>query len=206
MGRRIGDERRGARETLGGVALAVALLAAGYALAFDWNPDTFPTGDHSYTWEIASQGDNGPEIATMTVDIRQQGDSYATTTTLSVTQSGIAHDELSGAALGGSMMGMLGFGPMMMFYGPAFMILPMMLGNEDIHVRQEPIRVMGMGSLVMDHSETVAGHECVVISFRPDDDSTAPMEFALAEDLPFPCFSSYGEDTDKVSVRLVNAE
>lgn len=185
---------------------ATAVLAAGGAFAFQWNPDAFPTGDHSYSWEITTQGDQGPEVATMTVDIAQKGDTYDTTTTLSVTQSGVAHDDLSTAALGGSMAGMLGFGPMMMFYGPAFMILPMMIGDEDIHVRQEPMRVMGMGSLVMDHSETVAGHECVVIRFEPDDDSGSPMEFALAEDLPFPCFSSYGGDADKVTIRLTEAK
>jgi len=188
------------------VLVVTAVLAAGAAFAFQWNPDAFPTGNHSYSWEITTQGDQGPEVATMEVAIQQKGDTYDTTTTLSVTQTGLSHDDLSGAALGGSMMGMLGFGPMMMFYGPAFMMLPMMLGDEDIHVRQEPVRVMGMGSLIMDHTESVAGHECVIIRFEPDDSSGPAMEFALAEDLPFPCFSSYGEDADQVSIRLTKAE
>ncbi|MEJ2291195.1 MAG: hypothetical protein P8Y05_05695 [Deinococcales bacterium] len=186
------------------VMTVVALLAAGSAFAFKWNPDAFPTGSHSYTWEMTVDSADGPQSATITVDITQKGDSYDTATTLKTTQTGVAHDDLSSAVLGGSMMGALAFGPMMVFYGPAFMMLPMLLGQEDIHVRGEPVRVAGMGSIYMDKSETIAGHECVVMRLEMDDGS-APVEMALAEDLPFPCYSQYGDEGDRTSIRLIEA-
>ncbi|MEJ2287414.1 MAG: hypothetical protein P8Y02_02015 [Deinococcales bacterium] len=186
------------------VMTVVALLAAGSAFAFKWNPDAFPTGSHSYTWEMTVDSGDGPQSATITVDITQKGDSYDTATTLKSTQTGVAHDDLSSAVLGGSMMGALAFGPMMVFYGPAFMMLPMLLGQEDIHVRSEPVRVAGMGSIYMDKSETIAGHECVVMRLEMDDGS-APVEMALAEDLPFPCYSQYGDEGDRTTIRLVEA-
>ena len=186
------------------ILTAVALLAAGTAFAFKWNPDAFPTGSHSYTWEMTVDGENGPQSATITVDITQKGKSYDTATTMKMTQTGVAHDGLSDAVLGGSMMTALAFGPLMMFYGPAFMMFPLLLGNKDIHVRSEPISVAGMGTITMDKSETVAGHECVVLRLQTDDES-APVEMALAEDLPFPCYSQYGDEGDRTTIRLIEA-
>ncbi len=186
------------------IIAAVALLATGIALAFEWNMDSFPAGDHSYTWEMSVEGGDAPQAVTITMDITQNGDSYDTATTMRVEQTNVAQEDLSSAALGGSMMGAMAFGPMMMFYGPAFMMLPMLLGQEDIHVRSEPVRVAGMGSIYMDHSETVAGHECVVLRLELDDGS-APIEMALAEDLPFPCFSQYGDEGDRTTIRLTEA-
>ncbi|MEJ2358893.1 MAG: hypothetical protein P8Y13_12580, partial [Deinococcales bacterium] len=89
------------------VMTVVALLAAGSAFAFKWNPDAFPTGSHSYTWEMTVDSGDGPQSATITVDITQKGDSYDTATTLKSTQTGVAHDDLSSAVLGGSMTGAL---------------------------------------------------------------------------------------------------
>lgn len=184
---------------------AVALLAAGTAFAFTWNPDAFPTGNHSYTWEMTVDGSDGAQSATITVDITQKGKSYDTATTMKMTQTGVAHDDLSSAVLGGSMMGALAFGPMMVFYGPAFMMLPLLLGKEDIHVRSEPVRVAGMGSITMNKSEKIAGHDCVVLRLEMDDGS-APVEMALAKDLPFPCYSQYGDKGDQTTIRLIKAD
>ena len=187
------------------VMAAVALLAAGSAFAFTWSPDAFPTGNHSYTWEMTVEGGDAPQKATIGLDIVQKGDSYDTTTTMKVTQTGVAHADLANAALGGSFLGTLGIGPMMVFYGPAFMMLPMLLGKEDIHVRSDPVRVAGVGTIHMDKSETVAGHTCVVLRLELDDGS-APVEMALAEDLPFPCYSQYGDAGDRTTIRLISAK
>ncbi len=184
--------------------VVVAFLATGSALAFTWNPDNFPTGNHSYTWEMTVDQGNGPEKATISVDIVQKGSSYDVTTTTKVTQSGVAHDDLASAALGGSMSGALAIGPMMVFYGPSFTMLPMLLGNEDIHVRKDPVRVAGMGSIYMDKSETIAGHQCVVLRLVMDDGSP-PIQMGLAADLPFPCFSQYGDTGDQTTIRLIQA-
>ena len=187
------------------VMAAFALLAGGSALAFNWSPDNFPTGSHSYTWEMSVEGGDGPQKATIGLDITQNGDSYDTTTTMKVTQTGVAQGDLASAALGGSMLGAMGLGPMMVFYGPTFMMLPMLLGNEDIHVRSEPVRVAGIGTIHMDKSEQVAGHTCVVLRLELDDGS-APIEMALAEDLPFPCYSQYGDEGARTTIRLTKAD
>ncbi|HKI58207.1 MAG TPA: hypothetical protein VKA00_03180 [Trueperaceae bacterium] len=183
----------------------VALFAAGSAFAFTWNPDSFPPGSHSYTWTMTVDQGDGPQTATITIAITQKGDTYDTTTTTQVTQTGVAKEDLSSAALGGSMMGTLAIGPMMVFYGPAFMMLPALLGNEDIHVRSEPVRVAGMGSIYMDKAETYAGHKCVVLRLQMDDGSP-PIEMALAEDLPFPCYSKYGEEGDQTTLELTQVK
>ena len=184
---------------------AVAVLAAGSAFAFTWSPDAYPGGSHSYTWEMTVDQGDGPQTATISVDIVQKGDSFDTSTTTKVTQTGVAKGDITSAALGGSMLGALAIGPMMVFYGPAFMMLPALLGNEDIHVRSDPVRVAGVGSIHMDKTETIAGHQCVVLRLEMDDGSP-PVEMALAEDLPFPCYSKYGEEGNQTSIRLVKAE
>lgn len=184
--------------------LVVALLVVtSHSLAFNWNIDQWPEGDQAYTLEFR-QGDSG-EVVTMSIVVTDQDGLYDVTTTMTVNQTGIAQSDLGSAAYGGNALGMFALGPMA-FYGPAFMMLPMMLGQEDIRVREEPMRVMGMGSITMERSETIAGYECVVVSFSPDNDPDAVMEFALAETLPFPCYSKYGSGSDAVEIRLVSAE
>ena len=181
----------------------LVVFGLGSALAFEWNIDQWPEGDQTYTLEIR-QGDSG-QVVTMTIVATNQGDTYDVATTMNITQTGVAQDELSSAAYGGNALGMFAFGPMV-FYGPAFMMLPMMLGQEDIRVREEPMRVMGIGSITMDRTEMVAGRECVVLSFTADNEPDVVMEFALAENLPFPCYSRYGSGSDAVEIRLISAE
>ncbi len=185
------------------IFLALLLFAlAGGALAFKWNIDTWPEGDQAYTLEVR-QGEDG-EAVTLDIMIDETDGSYNVRTTMTVDQSNVAYDELSTMAYGGSFLGMFALGPMV-FYGPAFMVLPMMIGNEEIAVRSEPMRVMGVGNVYMERTETVAGFECVVLRLEFDDDPSNQMEFALAENLPFPCYSRYGSGDEAVEVRLVRA-
>ena len=187
------------------IFIALALLFASWASAFTWDPIAFPEGNQRYVFEITVEGSDGPAVSTLDYQVVQTGDTYETVSTLTVRSSGVTQDELSDAMFGGEALATFGFGPMLAFYGPAIFMLPMMLGTEDIHVRSEPIRVAGMGSLIMDHSEQFAGIECVVIEFVPDDGSSS-MQFALAEGLPFPCYSSYGDEGSRTIVRLIQAE
>lgn len=54
-------------------------------------------------------------------------------------------------------------------------------------------------------SVQMAGYECVVIRLEmPQQDGD--FEFALAEDLPFPCFSRYGSGEGAFQMRLLSAE
>ncbi len=187
------------------IVLAISLLYASWAAAFTWDPSTFPAGNQRYTFEISVEGEDGPAVSTLDYQVTQNGDTYDTVSTLTVRNDGVSQDELSDAMFGGDALMTFGFGPMMAFYGPAIFLLPMMLGSEDIHVRSEPVRVAGMGSIYMDRSEQIAGHECVVLRFVPDDGSSE-MEFALAEGLPFPCYSSYGDEGSRTTMRLIHAE
>ncbi len=177
------------------------------AFAFQWTPFEFPAGDQSYTLEVrTSSAGESDQVITIDVDVTEQNGLYNIDTRYNFNQTGVSFDDLGEAVLGGSMFGMFAFGPMMM-YGPSFMFLPMMLGNEDISVRSEPMRVMGMGRVYMDEAIEVAGRECVVIRLELDESPDDPVEFALAEDLPFPCYSRYGDDEGGfVEVRLIRAE
>jgi hypothetical protein len=186
-------------------ALVLALsLALPAAWAFQWEPFAFPEGDQHYTLEVRSVG-GGEAAPASVIDIviRDTGGSYTVETTMTFVQEGVSSDDLANAAFGGSMLGTFMFGPMMLF-GPTFMMLPLMLGQEDIRVRPEPMLVMGMGRLTMDRSETVAGRECVVLTFTPNDGE--PFEFALAEGLPFPCYSRYDSGDGMMEIRLVRAD
>lgn len=184
-------------------SILLAALSLGAAHAFTWEPFTFPEGDQGYTLEIV-QGEDGP-ATTIDIDVVDVGDAYDVTTTMTYQQAGVPKSDLDSAMFGGSTFGMFAMGPMMMF-GPSFMMVPMMLGEEDIRVREEPIRVMGFGSLHMDSEVEVAGRTCVVMRMVPDGDPEAGYEFAVAEGVPFPCYSRYGQGDDVVEIRLVRIE
>lgn len=179
------------------VLLAALVLSAAHA--FTWEPFAFPEGDQGYTLEIAQEGD-GP-VTTIDIDVTSTGDGFDVTTTTTVRQTGIAQEEVEDAMFGGG-FGLFAMGPMMMF-GPSFMMVPMMLGEEEVRVRAEPMRMMGFGSVFMDREVEVAGRTCVVVRVVPDGNPDGEFEFALAEDLPFPCYSRYGQGDDVVEVRLV---
>jgi hypothetical protein len=102
---------------------------------------------------------------------------------------------------------MLGVRPMLLF-GPSSFMLPMLIAQHDIAVRDAPIQVPGLGTLHMDREEIVAGHTCVVVRivFEGDDDFEEDgdvFEIAIAEDLPFPCFSRHGLLDEAVEAHLV---
>ena len=185
------------------VPILLVALSLGAAHAFTWEPFVFPEGDQSYVLEIV-QGQDGP-ATTIEIDVVDVGDAYDVTTSMTYQQAGVPKGDLESAMFGGSSIGMFAMGPMMMF-GPSFMMVPMMLGEEDIHVREEPIRVMGFGALHMEREVEVAGRSCVVMRMVPDADPEAGYEFAVAEGVPFPCYSRYGQGEDAVEIRLVRIE
>lgn len=179
--------------TLVFVAFAVVLATA---QAFQWTPFEFPPGDQGYTIEIES----AEGVAVLDVDIVDRGGSFDVNTVMRFDQEGVAAGDLGAAMFGGGGIGLFAFGPMMMF-GPTAFLMPMILGNEDIAVRAEPIDAMGMGTVWMDREVEVAGRTCVVVRFEMagGDD----VEFALAEGLPVPCFSRFGTGRDAFEARLV---
>jgi hypothetical protein len=175
------------------------------AFAFKWNMGEWPSGNQAYTFEVRSGEGEMAQVVTFDVNVTDTGGQFDVVTNMTINQSNVSQSDLGSAVFGGSALGMFAFGPMIL-YGPSFMMLPMMIGEEDIAVRSEPMRLMGMGSIYMDKSEEVAGFECVVLRLEMDEEGSDPIEFAIAEGLPLPCYSKYGSGSDTIEIRLIKAE
>lgn len=185
--------------------LLTILFLSSQAFAFKWNMGEFPSGNQAYTFEVRSGEGETAQAVTFDVVVTDTGGQFDVVTNMTINQKNVSQSDLSSAVFGGSSLGMFAFGPMIL-YGPSFMMLPMMIGEEDIAVRSEPMRVMGMGSIYMDKTEEVAGFECVVLRLEMDEEGSDPIEFALAEGLPLPCYSKYGSGSDTIEIRLIKAE
>jgi hypothetical protein len=184
------------------ILLAIAALSLGLAQAFTWELLEFPAGNQHYTVEFIQGGDAATRVV-LDIVIVDHGGSFTVTTTTTSEQRDVAQDDLAGATLGGSMM--MAYGPALMF-GPTFMLFPLLLGEEEIRVRSEPLVLVGFGRLYMEREEVVAGRTCVVIRFEPAQAGMEASEFAVADGVPFPCFSRYGSGSDGIEVRLLRAE
>lgn len=194
-----------ARHRFATFVLLLFLAAGGSASAFRWTPFAFPDGDQHYVLEVRQGEGDGIVVGTVDLRIDDLGGRFDVTTTVTFVQSGLSADDLSAAAFGGLMANLMTLGPALA-YGPASFLLPMMLGEEDVRLRDEPIRLLGGASLHMDREEVVAGRTCVVARYEIEGDPSGTMTFALAEGLPFPCFSVYGSGDGRVEVRLLQAD
>lgn len=192
-------------KTIRSLVLVAAITVLAAAHAFQWTPFEFPSGNQAYTLEIYEGADAERPSTTLDIDVADTGGTFDVTTNMTFEQRGVEAGNLQDAIFSGGFTGMFAMGPMMMF-GPASMMLPMMLGEEDIRVRSEPIRIMGFGRMHMEREVEIAGHACVVIRVEPDGDGAQGFEFAVAEGVPFPCYSSFGEGEDAVEIRLVRVE
>jgi hypothetical protein len=188
--------------TLHLATLTVLLVASSWGAAFQWEPFDFPPGDQAYTFEIVL-GDGS--VTTVDVTMTAVGDGYDVATTMTTSLRGVRQGDLTNALFGAGAMGMFGFGPMLLF-GPSSMMLPMLLGSDDIAVRDEPSTMPGFGSLSLEREEIVAGHRCVVMRLVLDNAPDDSIEFAVAEGVPIPCFSRYGSGGDAIEMRLLRAE
>jgi hypothetical protein len=184
------------------LALVMATTASSSALAFQWAPFEFPARDQHYVIEVR-RADAVPVV--IDVAVTATGGTFDVSTTMQVEQRGVAADDLGSAIFGSDAFGLMALGPALL-YGPTFMLVPMLLANEDIAVRSDPIRILGFGRLHMDREEIVAGRTCVVMRLVLDADPSGGFEFAVAEDLPIPCYSVYGSGSDRVEVRVVRAQ
>jgi len=185
------------------VLLALVPLATAWALAFTWAPFEFPERDQHYVIEVRRGDATVPVILDVAVTL--VGDRFDVSTTMQVEQRGVAAGDLGSAVFGADAFGLMALGPALL-YGPIFMFVPMLLGDEDIAVRSEPIRILNFGRLHMDREEVVAGRTCVVMRLVLDSGPPEGFEFSVADDLPLPCRSVYGSGDDRIEVRVVRAE
>lgn len=184
------------------VLLLVALLLVGTAFAFEWEPLEFEARDQAYTVEMRDAA--GELLLTLDIDIVQNGETFDVTTVQTVHNGGVEASDLDEAALGVG-GGMLGFGAAV-FFGPAFMLLPLVLVDQEIAVRDEPIEVAGYGTVTMNSSSEVAGTTCVDVRLQPMNEGMPVVELGIAEGVPFPCYSRYGEGDDVTDLRLTRIE
>lgn len=182
----------------------VLLALGGWSAAFSWDMGTYGGGSHFYAFEVTSDSSSTGSVVRLEFDVRQTGATYSVTTSMSTSSDGVSQEGVIDAFSGGDALGMLMFGPMMLFYGPGLFILPFALGGQDVAVTSDVYVVAGMGKVRMDRTENVAGLECVVVTYEPtDDDDSGSIVFGLAEGMPFPCFSTYGGEGERTSIRLV---
>lgn len=186
--------------------LFTATVLATSAGAFSWEFFDFPAGDQHYLFEIVMEEDGDSSRSLIDFTVKENGGLYDATTSITFEQQGVELAGLGDAVFGGSSVGLMMFGPAMLFYGPGMFLLPIMLANEEIAVRAEPIVQAGVGTVEMNRTEVVAGHECVVISFVPEGEDEVLLEFALAEELPFPCFSIYHDGGSRTTLRMLQAD
>ena len=179
----------------------IMLLMGSVAFAFEWDMSQFPEGDQSYVIEMRMGDAEEQQVLTLEIDVREDGEGNYTVTNTSTSEFQVSNLDM-GVLTGTGFSGVLG--PALML-GPVYMFAPLLLQGQDIAVRSEPMIVAGMGTLHMNRSEEVAGFECVVIRFEPNDDPDQSFEFALAEGVPFPCFTRYGQGGESVEMRLLSA-
>ena len=181
--------------------ITLTLMLVGGAHAFEWEPLEFEERPQAYTIQILD-GDGEVQL-TMDIDIVAAGDGFDVTTVQTVRSSGVEGGDLDQAALGGG--GLFGFGGAMLF-GPAFMVLPLVLVDEDVAVRDEPIELPGFGMVYMESTSEVAGTTCVDVRIEMAAGEQPPIELGIAEGVPFPCYSRYGEGENAVEIRLTRIE
>jgi len=184
-------------------AAAIVLLWAGSAQAFRWSSFDVPPGDQRYVVEVLVGDGSDTQVATMDIRIVDAGDAFDVTSTMTTVQRGVRPSEVANAVFTGGSVSLYFLGGMAA--GPAAYLVPMLLGDHDVRVRTEPIVFPGLGSLHMLHEETVAGLTCVVMRVEIDN-ADDDFEFAVAEGVPFPCFSRYGVGAGRVETRLLLAE
>lgn len=184
--------------------LGVAVLSwwVGAAHAFQWEAFEFEERPQAYTIQILDA--EGEVVLTTDIDVVAAGDGFEVTTVQTTRRSVPAGEDIGDAVLGGG-AGLFGFGGAM-FLGPAFMILPLVLADEEVAVRSEPIELPGFGMVYMDSTSEVAGTTCVDVRIELLAGEQAPIEVGLAEGLPYPCYSRYGEGEDAVEIRLTRIE
>ena len=184
------------------VLTLAALLLVGVVHAFEWAPLEFEPRPQAYTIEVLDAA--GEVVTTLDIDITAAGDAFDVTTVQTTRSAGVDAADLDTAALtgGGGLFGFAGAA----FFGPAFMLLPLILLDQDVAVRDAPIEVAGYGSVYMDSTSTVAGTTCVDVRLQPANEGMPVVEFGIAEGVPFPCYSRYGEGEDAVEIRLTRIE
>lgn len=75
----------------------------------------------------------------------------------------------------------------------------------DVAVRDEPVELLGgIVRVHFEREEQVAGLTCVVV--RVEWTGFGEYTLAVAEGVPFPCFSDYGEGDGRVRTRILEAD
>jgi hypothetical protein len=183
------------------IAWLTLLLSAGTVLAFEWSPEIIRPGDQRYLVEVRKgEGDAGA-VFHVEIVLTDLGGSFDAAVTLQIVRTGVAPAEV------GNLPFYLGFDASfaLMAASPNMIFAAQVGVAGDVTVRDEPVELMfGMGRVHYEREELVAGLTCVVVRVELTGDSEHTL--AVAEGVPFPCFSDYGEGDGRVRTRILEAD
>lgn len=174
------------------------LLSAGTVLAFEWSPEIIRPGDQRYLVEVR-QGDAAAfHVEIVLTDL---GGSFDVAVTLPIVRTGLSPAEV------GSLLFYLGAeaNVALMAAAPNLMYASYVGIAGDVAVRDERVELLGgIVRVHFEREEQVAGLTCVVV--RVEWTGFGEYTLAVAEGVPFPCFSDYGEGDGRVRTRILEAD
>lgn len=185
--------------------VVIISMCLGMSFAFTWDMNSFPESNQSYTIEITSPNSMRPKTTTMNIDITYSGNSYNISTNTITNQQNVPPEDVLLASFNNDNIGMVGFDPMAMFGEASFMISMFLTDQQNIQVSNEVTRVVGLGSMSMPRSIMIDGHECVVVLIEMED-SEQILDFAIAENIPLPCYINFGQGEEYTEFRLTRIQ
>lgn len=183
------------------VVLALVALPTAAGLAFEWSAEIVRSGDQRYLIEVV-QGD-GDDARTHRVEIVlvDRGGAFDVGVTVTVARAGVAPAEVGRSPFDASTELMAA-----MSASAANAVFASYAGIAgEVVVRDEPVALVGgIGRVHYEREEQVAGLTCVVV--RVELAGYGEYLLAVAEGVPFPCFSAYGEGPNLVRTRILEAD
>jgi hypothetical protein len=183
------------------VACMTMLVVAGTVLAFEWSPEIIRPGDQRYLVEVRLGDGDAATVYHVEVVLTDRGGAFDVAVTLPIVREGLAPAEV------GTSLFYVSFeaGAALKAVSPDLVLAGQVRAAGDIAVRDEPVELLfGTGWVHFEREEQVAGLTCVVL--RVESTGFGEYTMAVAEGVPFPCFSEYGEGSNRVSTRILEAD
>lgn len=183
------------------VVLALVVLATGPGLAFEWSTEIVRPGDQRYLIEVVQGDGDGARVHRVEIVLVDRGGAFDVGVTVSVTRPGITPADVGTSPFDASME--LTSALSAIAANAVFASYAGIAG--EVAVRDEPVELVGgMGRVRYEREEQVAGLTCVVV--RVELTGYGEHLLAVAEGVPFPCFSAYGEGPNLVRTRILEAD
>lgn len=183
------------------LACLIALPFVGAALAFGWSPEIARPGDQRYLIEVRQGEADDATVHHVEIVLTDVGGAFDVAVSVRLLRAALAPSDVGRVLLdlGPAAMSVLSAASAnLVFVGYATV-------QSDVAVRDEPVELAGgIGRVHYEREEQVAGLTCVVV--RAELTGYGEYILALAEGVPFPCFSDYGEGGGRVTTRILEAD